>query len=183
MPSEEYKQVRILNEYRVIFDPENPSAMQNSNWKGWIYEHVAIAERQMGRQLFKNEVVHHLDLSRNNNRHENLLVIDKGMHSKLHVWLNAGAPGWEHPGVNRVNSGKSKSAEPKYCKVCDFTLQDKQIGYCSTKCAGKAGRKVERPSATQLASDISSMSWLAIGRKYGVSDNAVRKWAKQYKLI
>jgi transposase-like protein len=24
------------------------------------------------------------------------------------------------------------------------------------------------------------MSWLAVGRKYGVSDNAVRKWVRWY---
>jgi transposase-like protein len=25
------------------------------------------------------------------------------------------------------------------------------------------------------------MSWLAVGRKYGVSDNAVRKWVRWYE--
>ena len=25
------------------------------------------------------------------------------------------------------------------------------------------------------------MSWLAVGRKYGVSDNAVRKWMRWYE--
>jgi len=30
---------------------------------------------------------------------------------------------------------------------------------------------------------IDTMSWCAIGRKYKVSDNAVRKWARKYGLI
>jgi uncharacterized protein YjcR len=30
-------------------------------------------------------------------------------------------------------------------------------------------------------SDVQSMSLLAIGRKYGVSDNAVRKWIRAYE--
>jgi transposase-like protein len=25
------------------------------------------------------------------------------------------------------------------------------------------------------------MSWVAVGRKYGVSDNAVRKWLRRYE--
>ena len=42
-------------------------------------------------------------------------------------------------------------------------------------------RKVERPSYEQLMADVASMSFLAIGRKYGVSDNAVRKWIRWYE--
>ena len=29
--------------------------------------------------------------------------------------------------------------------------------------------------------DVKSMSMLAVGRKYGVSDNAVRKWIRWYE--
>jgi len=65
--------------------------------------------------------------------------------------------------------------------------------YCSSICWGKiaAGRytgtshpetrKVERPSFEQLQRDVASMSMLAVGRKYGVSDNAVRKWLRWYR--
>jgi transposase-like protein len=44
-----------------------------------------------------------------------------------------------------------------------------------------ARRKVERPSYDQLMADVNSMSLLAVGRKYGVSDNAVRKWIRWYQ--
>jgi len=40
-----------------------------------------------------------------------------------------------------------------------------------------------RPSRERLKSEISIMNWCSLGRKYGVSDNAVRKWARQYGLI
>jgi len=42
-------------------------------------------------------------------------------------------------------------------------------------------RKVERPSYEQLVTDLQSMSFVATGRKYGVSDNAVRKWIRRYE--
>ena len=42
-------------------------------------------------------------------------------------------------------------------------------------------RKVERPSYEQLRVDVQAMSFLAIGRKYGVSDNAIRKWIRWYE--
>jgi transposase-like protein len=34
-----------------------------------------------------------------------------------------------------------------------------------------------------LESLVKSTNWCAIGRKYGVSDNAVRKWAREYCII
>ncbi len=43
-------------------------------------------------------------------------------------------------------------------------------------------RKVVRPNKTELKQMVGSMAWTAIGRKYGVSDNAVRKWAKAYEI-
>ena len=42
-------------------------------------------------------------------------------------------------------------------------------------------RKVARPSYEQLMVDVESMSMVAVGRKYGVSDNAVRKWIRWYE--
>lgn len=43
-------------------------------------------------------------------------------------------------------------------------------------------RKVKnRPSYEQLKKEIEASSMVAVGKKYGVSDNAVRKWIKQYQ--
>ena len=42
-------------------------------------------------------------------------------------------------------------------------------------------RKVKRPPYKQLVSDVSLFGYSATGRKYGVSDNAIRKWIKYYE--
>ena len=42
-------------------------------------------------------------------------------------------------------------------------------------------RKVERPPYEQLMREIEATSYLAVGRKYGVSDNAIRKWVTFYE--
>jgi uncharacterized protein YjcR len=42
------------------------------------------------------------------------------------------------------------------------------------------GKVVERPSYEQLLADPSEMRWVAVGAKYGVFDNAVRKWFRRY---
>jgi hypothetical protein len=62
--------------------------------------------------------------------------------------------------------------------------------YCSRACGMRyersrepkpEARKVERPSYEQLKEDVRTMSMLAVGRKYGVSDRAVRKWIRWYE--
>ena len=44
-------------------------------------------------------------------------------------------------------------------------------------------RVTERPSKEQLEIEIESFSWVALGKKYGVSDKAVRKWAISYGIL
>lgn len=45
----------------------------------------------------------------------------------------------------------------------------------------KSQRKVERPPYDQLLKEIEETNYSEVGRKYGVSDNAIRKWVKWYK--
>jgi hypothetical protein len=42
-------------------------------------------------------------------------------------------------------------------------------------------RKVERPRYEQLVREIAETSCVAVGRRYGVSDNAIRWWIRAYE--
>lgn len=156
--------------------------MKNECWSGFVYEHIVIAEEKLGRLLSEDEVVHHLNGLRGDNRYCNLLVLTKSQHGRLHAWLNAGAPGIERFRENGKNSLNTNDIQPSFCVVCNRTLQDKQLNYCSQSCCNLHTRKVERPSKEQLKQDISTMSMVKVGTKYGVSDNAIRKWMKSYGM-
>jgi len=71
------------------------------------------------------------------------------------------------------------------CQNCSTAfLQDhgNQV-YCSKQCSRHGKRKVERPSKEKLDAMIQSgESWAEIGREYGVSDSAVKKWAIAYGI-
>lgn len=165
--------VRMLNGYKVVFAPEHPRAMKSANWEGYVYEHILVATESAGRQLRETEVVHHLDLNRENNLPSNLLILDRDQHTKLHAWLLAGAPTTERGGVDGVNSVKAAPAELQYCP-CGLPLVRKQGKFCSNACAQQA-RKQSRPSKEQVLSDLAVMYREAVGRKYGVSGTAVKK--------
>lgn len=179
--------VRYLNEYRLIYDPTYHRAMSCDGWVGYVYEHIVVAERSIGRQLLNTEVVHHLDLNRSNNHARNLLVIDRGQHGKLHAWLSKGAPMSKDIGMQGMNSGKPKSSV-LYCSICGLTLQHKQEKFCSVDCelinrhnsSGKRTKPI--PSKDELIELNKNNSREAIGRIYNVSGNAVKKWMIKYAL-
>jgi len=56
----------------------------------------------------------------------------------------------------------------------------KDNGKC-VKCSRLSKRKVERPKLEVLLQDVKNFGYSETGRKYGVSDNSIRKWIKQYK--
>lgn len=72
--------------------------------------------------------------------------------------------------------------EPKIyrCEKCGKFIS-KGARFC-VDCAHESKRIAERPSREQLKELIRTKSFLEIGRLYGVSDNAIRKWCKTENL-
>jgi ribosomal protein S27AE len=95
----------------------------------------------------------------------------------------------------KTHCGRKNAAvrEERDCARCGegFLARQPQQRYCSSACGVRhtnrdraprpESRKVPWPSYEQLQADLSEMSMLAVGRKYGVSDNAVRKWLRAYE--
>ena len=71
------------------------------------------------------------------------------------------------------------------CQNCNksFSNGNKNAKYCSCKCYNMVSRKCQRPSKEELSKLISQFSLRKVGRQFGVSDNAVKKWAKTYEII
>ena len=88
---------------------------------------------------------------------------------------------------NSLNDYISKEPKVKLikstgrCPICQKDVFGTK--YCSLKCSALSRRKTTHPRRKTLAKLMENMSFCAIGRKYNVSDNAVRKWAKRYDLL
>lgn len=68
------------------------------------------------------------------------------------------------------------------CKQCGKPIKnDTKYQLCS-QCYGLLSRVVERPDKITLLKEIQESNFVQVGKKYGVSDNAIRKWCKTYGL-
>jgi len=108
--------------------------------------------------------VDHIDGSWQNNLKENLRFLCPNCHSQTDTFF------------------KKKKSYYCSCGKKKYKTSDNCIS-CSSKRPKMLQRKVERPDKGTLAEEIETESWCALGRKYGVSDNAVRKWARSYGLL
>jgi hypothetical protein len=66
--------------YRQIWMPGHPRASD-----GYVFEHILVAEATLGRPLTREDVVHHINGVRTDNRPENLRVMTNAEHSALHA--------------------------------------------------------------------------------------------------
>lgn len=156
------KNNRTLNGYTVIYKPDHPKAMSSKNWKGYIYEHIVIAEEDIGRYLFENEEVHHLDLDRSNNNPSNLIVLYRRAHKKLHKWIENGAFISKDINVNSVNSGKPKLR----CKICNKPLKLKQKNFCSKTCLSSSRQsKMDEARLEDVLNDLITIPFIQVNKK------------------
>lgn len=82
-------------------------------------------------------------------------------------------------GRNHYNSNlqypiRQNSKHKTYCIDCGTEVSQPGVTRCFN-CASKHKQTVIRPSPQELAQEIINSSFVAVGEKYGVSDNAIRK--------
>ena len=66
--------------YTQVYKPKSAEAREN----GYAPLHRIKASKKLGRPLRSDEVVHHIDGNKKNNRKRNLQVMSKSEHYKIH---------------------------------------------------------------------------------------------------
>jgi 5-methylcytosine-specific restriction endonuclease McrA len=64
--------------YVLIWEPD----FGPPSWRGWALEHRVVMAKALGRTLLPSEEVDHINSDRQDNRPENLQVLDKAAHRK-----------------------------------------------------------------------------------------------------
>lgn len=129
--------------------------------KDYICELCGITDEWNGKPLTLQ--LDHINGVHNDNRVENLRFVCPNCHSQTHTYAGKSSKTIKPMKVNRqkkyhVNQEWRKRPRPER-------------------------RKVVWPSKDELASLLKVSSYSDIARRFSVSDNAVRKWAKSYGII
>jgi HNH endonuclease len=122
-------------------------------------------------------ILDHVNGVRDDHRLENLRMLCPNCNATLDT----------HCGRN-----KPREMPARVCLRCggEFVPNAEGQRYCSRACGAGGDRTggprpdlrlVERPPYEQLLAELAASSYLAVGRKYGVSDNAIRKWVRAYE--
>lgn len=76
---------RNFRGYITIYSPDHPFNNQK-----YVFEHRLVMEKKLGRYLAKDEIVHHINGIKTDNRPENLQVLKRGEHVKHHYTNSEG---------------------------------------------------------------------------------------------
>ena len=128
----------------------------------------------------------HKDGDNHNNELSNLRWLCPNCHSQTKTWAGKGTnkPTPEYLIKNNKNRIKKVSSNniiiSNYCVDCGKEISHGAIR--CPECHALYSRKVERPSAEQLSKELWETNFTQVGKKYGVTDNTVRKWCKAYGM-
>lgn len=88
---------------------------------------------------------------------------------------------FNHLFKNDCENRVEKEVETYLCIDCGLNIVHEKGKRCK-QCTDKKNRVVERPTREELKELIRTKPFLQIGKQFGVSDNAVRKWCDSYGL-
>ena len=109
----------------------------------------------------------HINGDHNDNRLENLRILCPNCHTQTETFGNKR----KKPKNHCIDCG---------VEICDFSTR---CNSCARKMRVKYKVSLkDRPSKEELSVLIKTKSFVDIGKIYGVSDNAIRKWCKSYGL-
>lgn len=157
----------INNGYNLIKPTDSNDAMSN----GFQYEHIAVAEKKLGRELKKGEVVHHLDENKQNNSPDNIIIFaTNAEHTAFHkgnkeIYFDSDGIAHVDVGNKCLNCGCVIDKHAKLCRKCYLIKHHSSI-----------------PEKDELLNLLKIYSFVEIGKIFGVSERSVRKWCVSYNM-
>lgn len=125
--------------------------------------------------------LHHKDGNHFNNELNNLQILCPNCHAIQGNNSGANKTYSKLIKENKKNKEEKKKSKKVLCPICKKHEMNKKSNMC-IYCSAEQSRLVERPSREELKQLIRTLPFTKIGEKFGVSDNAIRKWCDAEKL-
>lgn len=135
-------------------------------------EDFSIASQKMTPQIL-NDIIFDL---KNTDTPIKDIAEKYGFHSNMITNINQGHSWRKDDMIYPIRTYKFKR-----CSKCGKIISSGAKSYC-IECGHLMQRKVDRPSREELKNKIRTLPFTQIGKKYGVSDNTIRKWCKTENL-
>jgi len=90
------------NGYYMIHADNHP----NATAQGYVLEHRSVMEASIGRNLSNEEVVHHINLDKSDNRIKNLMIMSDSEHKSYHANLTHMANTYTENSCKDMNDGR-----------------------------------------------------------------------------
>lgn len=116
----------------------------------------------------------HINGINDDHRIENLRFLCPNCHSQTDTYAGRNINKNSHDVVKYIR------AKDKQCKCGEYICDESTS--CLTCYKHIQNSMSNIPTKEQLIHDLIELSWTGVGRRYGVSDNAIRKWAVKYDL-
>lgn len=115
--------------------------------------------------------LHHVDGDKFNNELKNLLILCPNCHALTDNNSGRGTESFK----NKLKNGIKES---KLTKICECGVKIHKTSKSCEKCYRESRRNNIRPGVEILINELKESNYTKLGRKYGVSDNTIRKWIK-----
>ena len=114
----------------------------------------------------------HINGVNNDNRLENLRMLCPNCDSQTDTFAGRNIK-------KKLEVKKPQQKIQKNCNVCTSIIADSnKSGLCLSCSQRKRVGRITRSTKDTLLKEVKETNYLAVGRKYGVSDNTIRKWLK-----
>lgn len=129
-------------------------------------------------------ILDHINGVGNDNRIENLRIVCPNCAATLDTHCGRNLPR-ERPCPGCGTKFAPRNLRHRYCTRACFNATrshgSNRFAVTTRGLPRVSARRVERPPYDQLLAEIKQTNYSAVGRKYGVSDNAIRKWVRSYE--